>query len=110
METPDAVREELEGSKRILEAQLGERIDHFAYPAGQFTPQVVSALSDAGYRYAYTACPHGDARHPHLTLERLLLWEESSSDADGRFSSAVFNCQIHDLWPPARRCERTHHV
>ena len=69
-----------------------------------------SALHEAGYRFAYTACPHGDAKHPALTLERLLLWEGSSVDADGEFSSAVFNCQIHDLWPPARRCERTHHV
>ncbi|RPI55804.1 MAG: glycosyltransferase [Acidobacteria bacterium] len=110
METDDSVRDELEGSKRFLEAQLGERIDHFAYPGGQFTPQVVRASRDAGYRYAYTACRHGDMRHPELTLERLFLWEGSSSDADGHFSSAVFNCQIHDLWPPARRCERTHHV
>jgi peptidoglycan/xylan/chitin deacetylase (PgdA/CDA1 family) len=104
------VKEELEGSKRVLEAELGEPIDHFAYPGGQFTPEVVGALHDAGYRYAYTACPHGDAKHPALTLERLLLWEGSSIDADGQFSPAVFNCQVHDLWPPARRCERTHHV
>ncbi len=110
METHEAVREELEGSKRLLEAHLGERIDHFAYPGGQFTPEIVCASRDAGYRYAYTACRHGDTRYPELTVERLLLWEGSSSDADGQFSSAVFNCQIHDLWPPARRCERTHHV
>jgi peptidoglycan/xylan/chitin deacetylase (PgdA/CDA1 family) len=110
MEGPTTVKEELEGSKRVLEMHLGERIDHFAYPGGQFTPHVVTALKDAGYRYAYTACPHGDPAHPELTLERLLLWEGSSSDADGRFSSAVFNCQIHDLWPPARRCERVHSV
>ena len=94
----------------MLEAELGEPIDHFAYPGGQFNAGVVSALHEAGYRYAYTACTHGDAKHPELTLERLLLWEGSSIDADGEFSSAVFNCQIHDLWPPARRCERTHHV
>jgi peptidoglycan/xylan/chitin deacetylase (PgdA/CDA1 family) len=110
MELPAAVKNELEGSKRILEAHLGERIDHFAYPGGQFTPQVVSALDAVGYRFAYTACPHGDARHPALTLERLLLWEGSSCDADGHFSTAVFNCQVHDLWPPARRCERMHNV
>jgi peptidoglycan/xylan/chitin deacetylase (PgdA/CDA1 family) len=109
-EAAAAVKEELEGSKRVLEQMLGERIDHFAYPGGQFTPQVVSALAEAGYRYAYTACPHGDPAHPALTLERLLLWEGSSIDADGQFSSAVFNCQIHALWPPARRCARTHHV
>jgi peptidoglycan/xylan/chitin deacetylase (PgdA/CDA1 family) len=110
MEDPKTVREELEGAKRVLEMRLGERIDHFAYPGGQFTPQVVTSLKAAGYRYGYTACPHGDPAHPELTLERLLLWEGSSSDADGHFSSAVFNCQIHDLWPPARRCERMHSV
>jgi peptidoglycan/xylan/chitin deacetylase (PgdA/CDA1 family) len=109
-EKPEDIREELEGSKRILEAELGETVDHFAYPGGQFTGNVVRALHDAGYRYAYTACPHGDSTYPALTLERLLLWEGSSIDANGEFSTAVFNCQIHDLWPPARRCERTHHV
>jgi peptidoglycan/xylan/chitin deacetylase (PgdA/CDA1 family) len=108
MEAPPAVKEELEGSKRVLEQTLGERIDHFAYPGGHFTPDVVRALDEAGYRYAYTACPHGDPSHPALTLERLLLWEGSSADADGRFSPAVFNCQIHARWPPARRCARTH--
>jgi peptidoglycan/xylan/chitin deacetylase (PgdA/CDA1 family) len=107
-ETPEAVKEELEGSKRALEQALGEPVDHFAYPGGQFNPQVVSALHAARYRYAYTACPHGDPRHPALTIERLLLWEGSSIDAGGQFSSAVFNCQIHALWPPARRCERAH--
>ena len=110
MEKPEDVKEELEGSKRVLEAELGAPIEHFAYPDGQFTPAVVSALHEAGYRCAYTACTHGDVKHPELTLERLLLWEGSSIDADGEFSPAVFNCQIHDLWPPARRCERTHHV
>ena len=68
----------------------------------------VEALSRAGYQFAYTACPHREPKYPQLTIERLLLWEGSSIDADGEFSSAVFNCQVHDLWPPARRCERLH--
>jgi peptidoglycan/xylan/chitin deacetylase (PgdA/CDA1 family) len=110
LETAEAIKEEVEGSKQMLQAELGGSIDHFAYPGGHFTPRVVSALHEAGYRYAYTACPHSDATHPELTLERLLLWEGSSINAAGEFSQAVFNCQIHHLWPPARRCERTHHV
>jgi peptidoglycan/xylan/chitin deacetylase (PgdA/CDA1 family) len=108
METPAAAREELEGSRLVLERELGEPIRHFAYPGGEFTPQVVDALSETGYEFAYTACPHGDPRQPALTQPRLLLWEGSSVDADGEFSSPVLNCQMHDLWPPARRCERTH--
>jgi hypothetical protein len=69
---------------------------------------VVDAVARAGYRYAYTACQHGDAAHRALTIERLLLWEGSSVDGDGQFSPAILNCQAQDLWPPARRCTRTH--
>jgi peptidoglycan/xylan/chitin deacetylase (PgdA/CDA1 family) len=107
-EPPLSLKEELEGSKRALETELGERIDHFAYPGGHFTSEVVAALDDAGYRYAYTSCRHVDPGHPALTLERQLLWEGSSLDARGRFSPAVFSCQIHARWPFARRCDRPH--
>jgi hypothetical protein len=107
-ETAAITDDELRGSKLALERGLGERIDHFAYPGGQFTPAVVDALARCGYRYAYTACPHHDDRHPELTIERLLLWEGSSIDADGRFSEAIFGCQANDLWPPSRICSRAH--
>lgn len=107
-ESPGDVAEELEGSRRALEERLGEPITHFAYPGGQFTPAVVDAVARAGYRFAYTACPHGDPRHPALTIERLLLWQGSSVDAAGRFSPAILNCQVQNLWPPARRCGRVH--
>jgi peptidoglycan/xylan/chitin deacetylase (PgdA/CDA1 family) len=107
-ETRDVARAELEGSKHVLEMHLGEPISHFAYPGGQFTPADVDEIARAGYRFAYTACPHGDPRHPALTMERLLLWEGSSIDGAGRFSSAILDCQVHDLWPPSRRCERIH--
>jgi peptidoglycan/xylan/chitin deacetylase (PgdA/CDA1 family) len=100
--------EELVGSRQALESRLGEPIHHFAYPGGQFTTPVIDAVAQAGYRFAYTACQHGDLRHPALTIERLLLWEGSSVDADGRFSPAILNCQAQDLWPPSRACGRVH--
>ena len=71
--------------------------------------EVVAAVGKAGYKYAYTACPHEVPAHPLLTIERLLLWEGSSVDGLGEFSSDILNCQVHDLWPPARRCGRLHH-
>ncbi len=107
-ETFDVVVEELTGSKRRRARYLREPIRHFAYPGGQFTPAIVEAVQRAGYEFAYTACRHGDVRHPGLTIERLLLWQGSSVDADGRFSPAILNCQVQDLWPPARRCARVH--
>ena len=109
-EAADTVVAELEGSKRAIEEQVGATVRHFAYPGGQFTPRDVDALERTGYRFGYTACPHRDARHPTLTIERLLLWEGSSVDGDGAFSPAILRCQVHDLWPPARTCARVHHV
>jgi peptidoglycan/xylan/chitin deacetylase (PgdA/CDA1 family) len=109
-ESPETVADELVGSKQALEQHLGHPIRHFCYPGGQFTPAVVDAVARAGYEFAYTACVHGDpGHHRALTIERLLLWEGSSADADGRFSPAILNCQAQDLWPPSRRCERIHH-
>jgi peptidoglycan/xylan/chitin deacetylase (PgdA/CDA1 family) len=107
-EPPETIARELAGSKAELESRLGEPCVHFAYPGGQFTPEVVDAIDRAGYRFGYTACSHSDGRHPHLTIERLLLWERSSVNADGRFSPNVLNCQAHGLWPPARHCGRHH--
>ena len=107
-ESQTTMAQELEGSKRTLEMHLGESISHFAYPGGQFTRPVVQALRRAGYKYGYTACTHGDAEYPLLTIERLLLWERSSVDADGRFSPKILSCQAHGLWPPTRKCGRSH--
>lgn len=108
MESAASAEHELRGSKRTLEDGLGCRIDHFAYPGGQFTPAVVDTLAACEYHYAYTACPHNDPRHPELTIERLLLWEGSSIDADGHFSEAILGCQVNNLWPPSRTCDRAH--
>jgi peptidoglycan/xylan/chitin deacetylase (PgdA/CDA1 family) len=110
LETPDQIAEELEGSKRILEQRLQRPVVHFAYPGGQFTVPVVEAVARAGYRFGYTACGHADPRRPALTIERLLLWERSSVDADGRFAPNILDCQVHGLWPPARRCHRVHEM
>jgi peptidoglycan/xylan/chitin deacetylase (PgdA/CDA1 family) len=109
-ESPERGADEVAGSKQDLERRLGEPVEHFAYPGGQFTPPIVDAVARAGYRFAYTACQHSDPTRPSLTIERLLLWEGSSVGADGRFSPAILSCQTHGLWPPARMCERVHSV
>ena len=110
MESAETIATELQGSKQELDRRLSEPIDHFAYPGGQFTGAVVDAVARAGYRYAYTACPHDVPRHHTLTIERLLLWEGSSVNGDGEFTPDILNCQAHDLWPPSRKCERAHHL
>ena len=108
VETGRRLDEELIGSKTVLETRLGERIDHFAYPGGHFNSDVVGAVKNAGYRFAYTACGHGDSRQRLLTMERLILWEGSSVNGNGEFIPDILSCQAHHLWPPAWKCERVH--
>jgi peptidoglycan/xylan/chitin deacetylase (PgdA/CDA1 family) len=108
VESAHRIDEELIGSKTVLETQLGGRIDHFAYPGGHFNSDVVDAVKGAGYRFAYTACGHGDPRCPLLTIERLILWEGSSVNGNGEFIPDILSCQAHHLWPPAWKCERVH--
>jgi len=107
-ESTEKASDEIAASKAELERRLASPVRHFAYPGGQFTTPVVELVAQAGYRFAYSACEHRDATHPLLTIPRLLLWEGSSVGADGRFSSAILECQTHRLWPPSRRCERVH--
>jgi peptidoglycan/xylan/chitin deacetylase (PgdA/CDA1 family) len=107
-ETGGKVDEELHGSRREIERRLGEPALHFAYPDGRFDASVVSAVADAGYRFAYTTCQHRDAGHPALTIPRRLLWEKSCLDAFGRFSPAVMGCQVNGVFDFAARCGVDH--
>jgi peptidoglycan/xylan/chitin deacetylase (PgdA/CDA1 family) len=47
-------KEEIVGSKKVIEDHLGHRIDFFAYPSGGFTPEIKQILRDAGYEAAVT--------------------------------------------------------
>ena len=91
-------------------SRLGEPIDHFAYPGGQFTPRRRRG---------------GGARRLSVRVHGLPARRSAPSAADDRAPAAVgrlvgrrrrrvlagiLSCQAHDLWPPARRCERVHRV
>lgn len=49
-----SLRQELLASRRWLEDVLGEAVDTFAYPYGDFDPAVVEAVGEAGFKIAYT--------------------------------------------------------
>ncbi len=55
---PEAqLKDELEGSKKDLEAMFGRPIRFIAYPSGDFTPEVSEAAARAGYEFAFTTSP-----------------------------------------------------
>ena len=47
-------KEEIHASKKKLEDQFGLRIDHFAYPFGDYNQETIELVQDAGFRTAST--------------------------------------------------------
>jgi peptidoglycan/xylan/chitin deacetylase (PgdA/CDA1 family) len=107
-ESRACVKDELAGSRAVLEERLGVPIRHFAYPDGRFDDTVVAAVAAAGYRSAYTICEHRDARRPLLTVPRRMLWEGSCLDTSGAFSESMLSCQANGLFDPFGGCARDH--
>jgi peptidoglycan/xylan/chitin deacetylase (PgdA/CDA1 family) len=103
-ESAERVSEEVAGSRRELERQLGARIDHFAYPGGRFDTTVTEAVAKSGYAFAYTTCVHRDPRHPELTLPRIVFWERTCMGAWNAVSTSIASCQVHRLFDWIQPC------
>jgi peptidoglycan/xylan/chitin deacetylase (PgdA/CDA1 family) len=61
-EDPVELRREIAGSRELLERKLEVEVKHFAYPFGTYTPAVLAAVQEAGYRSA-RAFPGGPWNH-----------------------------------------------
>ncbi|HEX3396474.1 MAG TPA: polysaccharide deacetylase family protein [Steroidobacteraceae bacterium] len=74
----DAARFEIAESRTALRNMLGVPIEHFAYPFGQYTAEIVELVRHAGYASAMTVMP-GVARtsDDRLRLPRILVNGES---------------------------------
>jgi peptidoglycan/xylan/chitin deacetylase (PgdA/CDA1 family) len=102
------IREEVGGSRRILEEKLGVPIHHFAYPDGRFDAATIQALDATGYRYGYTTCRHRDLKYPLLTIPRRILWEKSCLNFHEEFSPAVMSCQMNGIFDLIGGCAQKH--
>ena len=107
-EEPGKVIDETTGSRNELERRLGRPVTCFAYPDGRFDAAAVDAVAAAGYEVAVTTCRHRDPEYPWLTLPRVLLWEQSSTSARGRFSGAILNCQLNGFFDIPSACRQPH--
>jgi len=95
--SPATARQELERSKAALERELEEPTRLFSYPDGDFDPDVVAAVSAAGYDFAVTTCHYRDAAHPQLTLPRTMLCEGAAVGPFGTFSGAIMRCHANGV-------------
>ncbi|MBS1878071.1 MAG: polysaccharide deacetylase family protein [Actinobacteria bacterium] len=80
-----ALREELEGSRQLVEARLG-RCDTLAYPFGAWDARVERAAADVGYRYAFTLPIDSQSQASPLSIPRLTV---DDRDTVPRFRAKV---------------------
>lgn len=95
-------REEIAGSKRILEERLGRRVRGFCYPGGLFGPRERALVAEAGFDYAASCEPgRNDRATDVLALRRIQV--------DHRDALLDFRAKLgggHDTPPPLRRAYR----
>lgn len=101
---PDEARMEITQSKQMLEKKLGEEIDLFAYPNGDWNDDVKEMVKEAGYRASVTTMNRKNdcSTDPYL-LGRLTVHQGMSCSPRGNFSRAVFACEISGLLDSVRR-------
>lgn len=72
------LRDEIEGSRRVLEKILGKPVGVFCYPKGGYTPEIERLVRQAGYKAAVTTFPHhGFAGSDIYALKRIKITESS---------------------------------
>ncbi|HVY96316.1 MAG TPA: polysaccharide deacetylase family protein [Solirubrobacterales bacterium] len=64
------LKEELDGSRRMLQREYGVPVNNFCYPAGQFDSTVIAAVEAAGYTGATTEIPGYASRDKPYELAR----------------------------------------
>ena len=105
----EACREELLGSRHLLEDHLGHEVSHLAYPFGSFNEKVRALVSEAGYRSASSvriglSPPEDDV----LALHRVpITGQDSLLDFICRLHTArtfgeVLRAKAHGVWQRLR--------
>ncbi|MFN0141661.1 MAG: glycosyltransferase, partial [Pyrinomonadaceae bacterium] len=90
LEETDTIVREVDESRSRLERELGVPIRTFAYPNGEHSDIVRSAVADAGFTVAVTTKPTVNGIHADLlALGRTSLSEESTRGITGNYSSRV---------------------
>lgn len=96
---PRVVLDELRHSKEALEARLGRKVEHLAYPDGRVNPFIVEAARACGYRSACTTAHSVNRIGGNLyLLGRELLWENSALGWSSDCSKAMVASQIKGLF------------
>lgn len=94
----DRARNEIIGSKRRIEEEIGRSIEGLAYPNGSaadFNPAIVNLAREAGYAAAFTLMPgvngYRALQRSPLEIRRIYVGRE---DAEARFAAKVSGLHV----------------
>jgi peptidoglycan/xylan/chitin deacetylase (PgdA/CDA1 family) len=74
---PEELKEEVAGSRKILQEEFHVPVNNFCYPAGQFNETVIKAVEAAGYTGATTEISGFAEKDKPFELARLEILRES---------------------------------
>ena len=98
--TPEELKDEVAGSKAILEERLGESVDFFCYPYGDFDSRTLAMVTQSGYRGAVSSwagtLSEGKESDPYRLRRVMADGLHSMGDFAFRFSPAYR--RLTDLW------------
>jgi peptidoglycan/xylan/chitin deacetylase (PgdA/CDA1 family) len=92
------IREELRGSKSLLESRLSLPVQFVAYPNGNFNDEVLAEAREAGYLGGFTCDPgmNSNSDRP-FELRRRHVLNDSSVGFRGKFSSWLFAAELSGI-------------
>lgn len=75
--TYDEMIEELKTSKEDVERVSGQKVTCFAYPHGAYNDDVIRAVKECGYKFAYkTDMDKGDI----FSIPRIIIWRATTTE------------------------------
>jgi peptidoglycan/xylan/chitin deacetylase (PgdA/CDA1 family) len=99
------VKKELIESKQVIEEKIKGPANFFAYPNGDFTPQIKDLVKETGYLGACAVRKTGKKQDEIdlFALPRIGIHEGTSTGIGGKFSKALFACQLAGFFVRKRR-------
>ncbi len=100
----DRAQDEIMGSKRIIEENLGKRIDYFSYPSGGFTSQIKTIVREEGFKAAGTTNRGNDKfNHDLFEIKRIRV-----NNTDTHFGGIVLWAKLSGYYNLLRQTKHGH--
>jgi len=96
---------EISESRRRLNMEIGRRCFAFAYPNGDWSPEIRELTASAGYAMAFANKPGiWTAQTDLFTVPRIGLWEDAVTNLRGHFSRPHFEYVV--FWKTLREARK----